>query len=65
MHLPNQSRPVQRTLVGRPYVDGSRTELTIDENEQAMRGGEFGVQPSGFNWESLIPIATNLLGSFL
>jgi hypothetical protein len=46
MLLPSQSQPVQRTLVGRPFGDGSATDLSVEGNEQAMRASEYGVQPS-------------------
>jgi hypothetical protein len=66
MYLPRQSEPVQRTLPGRPFVNqgnGSASDLSAYTNEQGMRASEYGVQPSGFDWESIVnyfrPIATN------
>ncbi len=66
MYLPRQREPVQRTLVGRPYVsrgDGSTCEWA-EVTEQAVRAGEAGVQPSGVNWGqvagSLLPVIASL-----
>jgi hypothetical protein len=63
MYLPRQSEPVQRTLVGRPFVNqgnGSASDLSA---EQGMRSSEYGVQPSDIDWRSLLtaPITNNFV----
>jgi len=66
MHLPIQSQPVQRTIVGQR--NASRGDARGGANnaiagDQGVRPSEHGVQPS-FDFTSLLPIATTLLSLF-
>jgi hypothetical protein len=57
MYLPRQSAPVPRTLLGRPFVNqgnGSASDLSAHTNEQGMKACEYGVQPSAFDWETIV-----------
>jgi hypothetical protein len=64
MYLPRQSQPVQRTLVGRPLSGQDASgEQSLEALEQGMRGGEFGVQPSGVDWGQVVGTALPILAS--
>ncbi len=65
MYLPPQSRAVNRTLVGHPFVSqscGPDAGVSTEEMEQGMRAGEYGIQPSdaGSVISSLLPIFASL-----
>jgi hypothetical protein len=70
MNLPMQSQPVQRSISGTTSakrLSGAEMEPQAFGNgegvEASLYGG--GVAASGFDWSSLIPIATTVLGSLL
>jgi hypothetical protein len=64
MHLPKQSKPIQRTLTAQPFAN-EEMALFAGSNEQGL-GAQGGVQPSGFDFGSLLGnIASVALPSIL
>jgi hypothetical protein len=64
MYLPMQSEPVQRTVAGQPSAERDQAAAK-EAGGQGVAASEFGIQPSGFDWGSLIGPALGALTSIV